>query len=259
MVAPASRAIRAAGPKGTRTLYPSARLPEGCEYHPDDRAASFFKSAVDFGGWRLAESLYDSGVCGLRHKARSGLEGSGLSLEHFQRTGHLRIADISARRVSAVSQMAFSLLPESYQAHGRGAWSSEPRNPAEHIFPRAGSRHREELDFVRRVPEFRSLGSFARGSFAPRLQSFRAGRISGRPTARGFHVSWRQLLWPRAVKPFSGAGPDQRRFAQTTEATGHRLRRHVRAASDGLRKTSEKISPAIRPADLHHRTRRGVN
>jgi hypothetical protein len=34
----------------------SARLPEGCEYHADGRAASFFQSAVDFGGWRLAES-----------------------------------------------------------------------------------------------------------------------------------------------------------------------------------------------------------
>src|SRR5271170_7945324 len=110
MVAPAIRAVRAAEPEGTRALHPSARLPQGGEHHADGRAASFFQSALDFGGGWLAESGDDSGVRGLRGQTVGGLEGTGLSLEHVQRAGHLRVADISARRISAVPQMAFSFL-----------------------------------------------------------------------------------------------------------------------------------------------------
>jgi beta-glucosidase/6-phospho-beta-glucosidase/beta-galactosidase len=63
-------------------------------------------------------------------KLVGGLEGTGLFVEHVQRAGHLRVADVSARRISAVPQMAFRVLPESHQAHGRGARAGEPRHPA---------------------------------------------------------------------------------------------------------------------------------
>ena len=65
MVAPAIRAVRAAGSKGTRALRPPARLPQGGEHHAHGCAASFFQSAVDHvSGW-LAESGGGSGIRGL--------------------------------------------------------------------------------------------------------------------------------------------------------------------------------------------------
>ncbi len=47
----------------------------------------------------------------------------------FNEPDTLRIVDLFNRWFSAVSQMAFSLLPESDQTHGRGARPGEPRHP----------------------------------------------------------------------------------------------------------------------------------
>ena len=80
--------------------------------------------------WRLAESGDDSGVRGLRDEIVGGVEGTCLFVEHVQRAGHLRVADVFARRISAVPQMEISRISKSHQAHGRGARAGEPRNPA---------------------------------------------------------------------------------------------------------------------------------
>jgi hypothetical protein len=158
---------------------------------------------ITFGG-RLAESGGGSGVRGLCDEAGVGLEGTGLFVEHVQRAGHLRVADVSARRISAVPQMAAGVLPENHQAHGGGARAGGPRHPA-----RRGNfgGKTPEVGIAKNWTFFgafqaRGVGPSARGNFPSRLQSFCAGRISGRSAAGGVHVSGRQLLWPRAVEPF---------------------------------------------------------
>ena len=162
MVAPAGRAVRAAEPDGTGSL----RI---CSTVSRRRASRRWSCCIIFPIRRgLPRAAGQSGAFRrswiTSTKLVVGFEGPGPPLEHVQRTGHLCVADISARRISAVSQMAFAVVSQSDQAHGRGA-----REVGRVIRPKR--RRRPELGiaknwtFFRRVPDVRAVGPSARGHF----------------------------------------------------------------------------------------------
>jgi len=182
-----------------------------------------FLRRVDFGVGRLAEFGHNSGVRGLCDEAGVGAEGAGVFVEHVQRAGHLLIADIPTRRVSTVSQMAFPFLPESYQAHGRGACSGRAAQSGRTNFPRE-----PEVGIAKNWTSFGAFQNFALwdhllaevstscGSTVLCWKNFLGGRRHEDSTFLGVNYYGRA-----AVEPFSGPlGPDQRRFPQTAEAIG---------------------------------------
>ena len=259
VVPPSVRPVRAAESRRAGALCRFARPAPGQGHHADGGAASFFQSALDQCRRRMGESRDGSRLCGFRPTARGCAQGAGLSVEHLQRAGHLRLRGVSARRLPAPAQGQALAVPQGDRPHGQRPRAGQPDHPARDLrrTPARG-RHRQELDLLSRLQKIFALGPDHGARLPLHVQQIRARRLSRRLAAPGLHVHRPELLRPRPVPPFPGDDPRQRRAGEAAQGFRVHLRRHGGALSRGAAENPGLSAPEIPAAGVHHGARRGV-
>jgi hypothetical protein len=131
---------------------------------------------------------------------------------------------------------------------------------ASRIIQREGifSGRKPEVGIAKNWTFFHAYKKFSPWDLPLHVQQICAGRFSWRRAAQGFNFYRAELLWPRALSPFSRNDSRQRHAGENSEGFWLCLRRHGGTISRRHGENPVISPPEIPAAGLHHGTRRGL-